>query len=222
VTVRSSEIADDWSERWREFHRPIAIAQRLYVRPPWHPAAAAAAELTDVVIDPGQAFGTGAHATSRLCLELLVTIAREGAASGTLLDIGCGSGILAIAAAKLGFAPVIALDNDPACVEASAANATANRVSIDVRAWDLRRDGLPAARTIVANLLLAPLLLLAERLDHRPERLIASGLLAGQADEFERELELRHQLHRAASLRDGDWLAMLFVGAAPRVSSDEA
>jgi ribosomal protein L11 methyltransferase len=218
VTVRTSEIGDDWSERWREFHRPIDVAQRLHVRPPWHPPPPTT-ELLDIVIEPGQAFGTGAHATSRLCLELLVELERDGAACGALLDVGCGSGILAITAAKLGFAPVIALDNDRACVEASNANAAANRVSIDVRAADLRRDALPVARTIVANLLLAPLLLLSERLEHRPAHLIVSGLLGGQGEELEHELEARHLLRRAASRRDGDWLAMLFVGAAPRVSS---
>jgi ribosomal protein L11 methyltransferase len=221
VTVRTSEIADDWSERWREFHRPIDVAQRLHVRPPWHPPPSAPG-LIDIVIEPGQAFGTGAHATSRLCLELLVSLKNDGVARGGLLDVGCGSGILAITAAKLGFDPVIALDNDPACLEASRANAAANRTSIDVRAWDLRRDVLPSTSTVVANLLLPLLLLLSERLVQRPDRLIASGLLAGQSGELERELEARHQLRRAASLRDQDWLAVLFVAAAPRVSSDLA
>ena len=221
VTVRTSEIADDWSERWREFHRPIDVAQRLHLRPPWHPPPSAPG-LIDIVIEPGQAFGTGAHATSRLCLELLVSLKNDGVARGGLLDVGCGSGILAITAAKLGFDPVMALDNDPACLEASRANATANRTSIDVRAWDLRRDVLPSTSTVVANLLLPLLLLLSERLVQRPDRLIASGLLAGQSGELERELEARHQLRRAASLRDQDWLAVLFVAAAPRVSSDLA
>jgi ribosomal protein L11 methyltransferase len=221
VTVRTSEIADDWPERWREFHQPVDVAQRLHVRAPWHPPSARQG-LIDIVIEPGQAFGTGAHATSRLCLELLAGLERDGTARGGLLDVGCGSGILAIAAAKLGFCPVIALDNDPACVEAANANATANLVAIDIRAWDLRRDRLPAATTVVANLLLAPLLLLSERLERPPERLIASGLLVGQAEELERELEARHRLRRAASLHDGDWLAMLFAGGAPRVSSYEA
>jgi ribosomal protein L11 methyltransferase len=221
VTVRTSEIADDWPERWREFHQPIDVAQRLHVRPPWHPPSATQG-LIDIVIEPGQAFGTGAHPTSRLCLELLAGLERDGTARGSLLDVGCGSGILAIAAAKLGFSPVVALDNDPACVEAATANATANLVSIDIRAWDLRRDRLPAATTVVANLLLSPLLLLSARLERPPERLIASGLLVGQAEQLAHELESHHRLRRAASLRDGDWLAMLFAGGAPRVSSYEA
>ncbi len=217
VTVRTSEIADDWPERWREFHRPAVVAQRLRVRAPWHQRSQTPG-LIDLVIDPGQAFGTGAHATSRLCLELLVALERAGIARGSLLDVGCGSGILAIAAAKLGFAPVVALDNDPACIAAAHANASANGASIDVRAADLRRDAIPPARTVVANLLLAPLVVLSERLEHRPARLIASGLLVEQGDEIARELSVRHRLREAARLHEGDWLAMLFAAAGPSVS----
>jgi ribosomal protein L11 methyltransferase len=217
VTVRTSEIADDWPERWREFHKPVVVAQRLHVCAPWHPRPRNE-RLIDLVIEPGQAFGTGAHATSRMCLELLVGLERAGVARGSLLDVGCGSGILAIAAAKLGFDPVVALDNDSACTEAARANATANGALIDVRAADLRCDAMPPARTVVANLLLAPLLLLSERLEHRPEWLIASGLLVEQGDEVARELSLRHGLREAARLRDGDWLAMLFAAAGASVS----
>ena len=89
------------------------LGERLTVRPPWEPAAATA---LDVVIDPGQAFGTGAHATTRLCLELLL----ELEPGGSLLDLGCGSGVLAIVAAQLGFRPVLAVDNDPASLLATA------------------------------------------------------------------------------------------------------
>ena len=217
VTVRTSEIADDWPERWREFHRPVVVAQRLHVCAPWHPRSRNDG-LIDIVIEPGQAFGTGAHATSRMCLELLVGLERAGVAHGSLLDVGCGSGILAIAAAKLGFDPVVALDNDSACTEAACANATANGALIDVRAADLRRDAMPPARTVVANLLLAPLLLLSERLEHRPARLIASGLLVEQGDEVARELSVRHGLREAARMLDGDWLAMLFAAAGASVS----
>jgi len=217
VTVSTSEIADDWGERWREFHRPVEVAGRLYVRPPWH-SRAPASGLIDIAIDPGRAFGTGAHATTRGCLELLVALAGEGV-SGPLVDVGCGSGILAIAATKLGFSPVIALDNDPACIEAASANADINGVQLDVRAQDLLTDPLPPAQTIVANLLLAPLLVLAQRLHDAPQWLIASGLLADQGDELAASLRLRCGMCEASRLREGDWLAMLFAAAAPRVSS---
>ena len=113
VEVVTTEIADDWLQRWREFHRPVVIGDRLTVRPPWEPAGTSS---IDLVIDPGQAFGTGAHATTRLCLEMLLELPAPG---GSFVDLGCGSGVLAIAAARLGYAPVLALDNDPASVQAT-------------------------------------------------------------------------------------------------------
>src|SRR5206468_12947274 len=103
---------------------------------------------------PGQAFGAGAHATTRLCLEILVGLPAGG---GSFVDLGCGSGVLAITAARLGYEPVLALDNDPASVEATAANAAANGVDLDVRRFDLRADDVPGADVLAANLL-GPLL----------------------------------------------------------------
>ena len=96
VEVSGTEVGDDWADRWREFHKPIAVG-RLYIRPPWSEPLA---DSIDVVIDPAQAFGTGAHPTTHLSLELLLDLP-----PAPLVDIGCGSGVLAIAAAKLGFAP---------------------------------------------------------------------------------------------------------------------
>jgi ribosomal protein L11 methyltransferase len=218
VLVRTSEVADDWAERWREFHRPALVAERLYVRAPWHEPPADA-RLIDIVIEPAQAFGTGAHATTRLCLELLAGLALERAARGALLDIGCGSGILAIGAAKLGFDPVYAIDNDTACIEATQANAAANGVAVKVAVADLRTDSLTAADTVVANLMLGPLLELSRRLERGPRCLIASGLLPDQGDELAHELDARHRLSEVLRLRDGDWLAMRFAAADPRVSS---
>ncbi len=178
VEVSSAEIADDWPERWRAYHRPAVVAERLTVRPPWEAPGATALE---VVIDPGQAFGTGAHATTRLCLELLL----ERPAKGPFLDLGCGSGVLAITAARLGFGPVLAVDNERAAVAATRENAAANRVEISVRRLDLRSQEVPVAETVVANLL-APLLerwataLAGAR--QAPKCIIAGGLLAHEAD----------------------------------------
>ena len=112
VDVRTEEIADDWAQRWRSFHRPLILGERLTVRPPWEPATET--EL-DVVIDPAQAFGTGAHATTRLCLELMLEL-KWPERRGSFVDLGCGSGVLAISAAKLGWAPVTALDYDNVAV----------------------------------------------------------------------------------------------------------
>jgi len=211
VEVSASEIADDWATRWRSFHRPVVVSGRLYVRPPWH-APAADEALIDLVIDPGQAFGTGSHATTRLCLELLVELAESGGADGTLLDIGTGSGVLAIAAAKLGFDPVLAIDHEAESVLAARANARANGVSLDVRRADLGVDQLPPARVITANLLRPLLLELAARLRTPPRALIASGLLTEQVDEVARAFRERHGLRERSRRGEGEWAALLLEG----------
>jgi ribosomal protein L11 methyltransferase len=175
VDVRSEEISNDWQYRWRSFHRPLVIDSVLAVRPPWEPEQGTS---LDVVIDPGQAFGTGSHPTTRLCLELLLSLEPAGA----FVDLGCGSGVLAITAAKLGWDPVLGLDLDPAAVAATRENAGRNEVGIEVRRFDLRVDTLPAAPTLAANLLEPLLVGLAPNLPDGVERLIASGLLAEEAD----------------------------------------
>src|SRR5215203_3702101 len=136
VDVSTSEVPDDWSERWKAFHRPVDVSwrfRRLRVRPPWE--AALEGDGIDLVIDPGQAFGTGSHHTTRLCLELLL----ELDPAGPLADWGCGTGVLAIAAARLGFCPVAACDWEAASVEATRENAAINGVpGIEVTRVDLR------------------------------------------------------------------------------------
>ncbi len=209
VEVSCTEIADDWAERWRSFHRPLVLDGRLCVRPPWEPPGA---EPLDVVIDPGLAFGTGAHATTRLCLELLLELPQPP--SGPLVDLGCGSGVLAIVAARLGYAPVIALDFDPAAVAATVANAAVNDVRLEVHRFDLRFDDLPAAQVVVANLL-GPLLLGWAGRDwpaRPPERLIVSGLLATEADRVAAAFAA-HGLSEHARRVSGEWAA-LFLSVA--------
>jgi ribosomal protein L11 methyltransferase len=202
IEVSSSELPDDWSERWRAFHRPLVLGDRLTVRPPWESPAATAIEL---VIDPGQAFGTGAHATTRLCLELMLELDPAGA----FLDLGCGSGVLAIAAARLGWGPVIAIDNDPASVSATAENARVNRVSVEVRRVDLRGDEpVPATATVAANLLAPLLLAWAPSVPAAAERVIASGLLVHEAEAVAQAFT-SHGFLEAARRSAGDWTALL-------------
>ncbi len=207
VEVRTEEVADDWDRRWREFHKPLVLDGRLAVRPPWEPPVGAEVEL---VIDPGQAFGTGAHATTQLCLELMLELDRAG---GDFLDLGCGSGVLAIAAARLGWAPVVALDYDPASVEAAIDNAGVNGVAIDVRRHDLRVDPVATGRTVAANLLRPLLLAWVKRLAAAPapalpQTLIASGLLLGETDEVS-DAFAALGLVQAARRESGDWAALL-------------
>jgi ribosomal protein L11 methyltransferase len=212
IEVTTSELPDDWSERWKQFHHPLVLGERLAVRPPWEQPLGTAVEL---VIDPAQAFGTGAHATTRLCLELLLSLADAGAERGRLLDLGCGSGVLAIAAAKLGFEPVLAVDFDPLSVDATAANALVNDVTLDVKRCDLRSDPVPAAPLVLANLL-QPLLLGYARVlggsggPAAPRTLIASGLLVHEADEIAAAFAALG-LHERDRRERGEWAALLLA-----------
>ena len=180
VLVRGEEVPDDWAERWKRFHHPLLIAGKLYVRPPWEEPAVNPT-VHELVIDPGQAFGTGTHPTTRLCLELLLDVAPNG----SFADLGCGSGVLAIAAAKLGFAPVTALDSDRAAVQATVVNARENGVALDrVEGYDLRGNAPPPADVVTANLMRPLLLRVAELMgEERPRAMILSGLLDHEADE---------------------------------------
>jgi ribosomal protein L11 methyltransferase len=165
----TADVDPGWREGWKRFHRPVRIG-RLWLGPPWEEPDADAVQ---VVIDPGLAFGTGSHATTRLCLELLLE-----RAPGSVLDLGCGSGVLAVAAAQLGFAPVTALDVDPAAVEAADENARRNRVDIDVRCVDVFAAELPEVQLSLANITLDAAQKLAPRISSG--ELIASGYIAAE------------------------------------------
>jgi ribosomal protein L11 methyltransferase len=250
VEVSTSEIPDDWHERWKQFHRAVLIeppavlavpavpaaaapastaftptaapAARprlpaLHVRPPWEAAHdGRAGPVREIVIDPGQAFGTGAHATTRLCLELLLELAAVEPPRGPLLDVGTGSGVLAIAAAGLGYAPVLGLDNEQESVAAARENALVNCVQIEVRRFDLRHERLPqpdaedgARATVVLANLLRPLLLeLAAALAQPPAHLIAGGLLRAELDEIAAAFAARPCLRERERRYAGEWGAL--------------
>jgi ribosomal protein L11 methyltransferase len=217
VGVRTTEVADDWAERWREFHKPLVFGDRLAVRPPWEPPQATA---LDLVIDPGRAFGTGAHATTRLCLELLLDLPSPGASgplagSPAAIDLGCGSGVLAIAAAKLGYGPVLALDYDQLAVDATVANAAVNGVGdeIETRRFDLRNEPVPAASLVLANLLRPLLLAWSTTLTATAHRwIIASGLLEHEADLIAQAIGA-HGYRERRRLVGGEWAALLLESA---------
>lgn len=205
IEVSATEIPDDWADRWRDFHKPLLVAERLWLRPSWEPPREGA---IDVVVDPGQAFGTGAHPTTRLCLELLCELADTGEAEGELVDLGTGSAVLAIAAKKLGWNPVRGYDHEQAALEAAAANAAANEVELHLERMNLREQLPELAPTVAANMTAPILKAVASQLESPPQVLICSGLLLAEQDEIATafaEVGFREAERR----QDGDWAALL-------------
>jgi ribosomal protein L11 methyltransferase len=230
IDISTSETADDWQERWKRFHRPVLVSApigrsgtahrvaNLRVRPPWEPPGDAQGDaVEEIVIDPGQAFGTGGHASTRLCLELLLALAQLQPPTGPLFDVGTGSGVLAIAAARLGFAPVLGLDHEIESVAAAQSNASANGVAIEIRRLDLRREQLPwgegsqpsfGSTVVIANLLRPLLLELARVMPRAPAQLLAGGLLKGEVDEVAAAFAARLGLREHERRESGDWAAV--------------
>jgi ribosomal protein L11 methyltransferase len=190
--IETTDVLEGWQDRWREFHHGTQVG-RFWVGPPWEVPAGSDA----IVIDPGRAFGTGSHPTTQLTLELLQTLG-----PGSLIDVGCGSGVLSIAAAKLGFDPVLAVDLDEAAVEATTANALANGVTVEARLADALTEELPRVDVALANVALDVVERLLQRL--RAERVVTSGYL----DRDRPKVEGWRHADRAAA--DG-WAADLYA-----------
>jgi ribosomal protein L11 methyltransferase len=172
VSVVRSPIDEGWARAWQDHLVPVTIGT-FTIRPPWIEG-----DPSDLVIDPGPSFGAASHPTTRLCLELL----QELDGGGALVDWGTGSGVLAIAAARLGFAPVTAVELDTFAAHVAKRNAGRNGAVVEVTVGDVTLDA-PWAPTIVANLTLPLVVAAAETFSSAgPTRLIASGVLASQAD----------------------------------------
>lgn len=195
---------DDWQTSWRRFHRAVRVG-KLCVRPPWEPPTPG---LLDVVIDIGMAFGTGSHATTRQCLSALQRLV-----PASLLDLGTGSGVLALAALRLGFRPVHACEHDDLALRAAAANARLNGLAPHLIRADLT-DGtvtLPEAEVVVANVALKPIVAYGRRLTSAasatpsPRHVVLAGLLAEQADGA--RAAYPHYEERERS-QDGEWVLL--------------
>jgi len=190
--VTAGDVPSDWEERWREFHRPVRVGN-LWIGPPWETPPA---DADAIVVDPGRAFGTGGHATTRLCLLLLAELER-----GSLLDVGCGSGVLAIAAARLGYEPVVALDHDPSALEATRRNAAANAAAVECRLADALAGPLPRADVTVANISAEATKRLAPLVD--AETVVTSGYL-------EQDRPVPSGFRHERRVVEGGWAADVF------------
>jgi ribosomal protein L11 methyltransferase len=180
-----TSVAPGWATAWQEFHEPVMIGD-LWLGPPWIDPPAGA---TAVVIRPGMAFGTGAHATTRLCIELLSEEPR-----GMLVDLGCGSGVLSIAACVLGFDPVLAVDIDCIAVAEAREHALLNQVTLDARQGDAADLGITRPALVVANLPAEALQRSLAALE--PVSAIVSGFPAGES--------ISQAGYRVSELRESD------------------
>jgi ribosomal protein L11 methyltransferase len=217
VRVEMGYVPRDWVDGWRDHFRPMLIGA-VRIRPPWEPPLPAP---VDVVIDPGMGFGTGLHPTTRGALRLLQEGAGEaqarGRSRGPLVHAGTGSGVLAIAAAKLGWARVLAFDNDPDALRSARANVEANKVGGLVEVYERDVAGAQLVwferATVLANMTLEPVTALVRRLAAQPlaGRLVAAGILAGMQ---ERELvRTAHDCGFAPRLRvhEEEWVSVELV-----------
>ncbi|MBU2603614.1 MAG: 50S ribosomal protein L11 methyltransferase [Actinobacteria bacterium] len=211
VGIERVLVPGGWEEGWKEHFRPITVG-RICVRPPWEEPPTG--DLLDIVLTPGLAFGTGLHATTRGVLELL----QREAPGGPVLDVGTGTGILAIAAGRLGFFPVRALDNDPQAAEVARENTLENGVEAQVKVLDVSQ--VPAewveGATILANLMLEPVLALIDRLaalDVDFRRLIVSGILMGEQEAIVEEAASRAELAVTERVHEAEWAGLVVVPA---------
>jgi ribosomal protein L11 methyltransferase len=201
----------DWAEAWKAHFPVLRVGRRTVIKPTWREHAAAT---DDVVLDldPGMAFGTGLHPTTRLCLAAVEDLADRGLVDGgRVLDVGCGSGILAIAAARFGARSVLAVDTDPIAVEATVANVARNGLSHRVAA---RVGSLPTAESghdvVLANLIASVLITLAIplRAELRPGgSLVASGIFVDREDGV-RDAFDSAGLETVGRRAEGDWVAL--------------
>lgn len=200
----------DWAEAWKRFFHVEKISDRVVVRPSWEKYEAKSGEVV-ITLDPGLSFGTGKHATTQGCLRFLDQLAAENV-NRSVLDMGCGSGILAIGAALLGFKDVRGFDNDPDCKKVSDENAEINHVSIPFTIDDLSHP-YPPADIVVANILAPVLIQFAPQITASLiSRLIVSGILVEQYDAVKAAYEARG-MQEVESIRIENWRTGLFKKA---------
>jgi ribosomal protein L11 methyltransferase len=201
----------DWAESWKAYFPVLRVGRRLVIRPTWRRHRTTPGDVV-LALDPGMAFGTGLHPTTRLCLAAIESLAdREAVEGGRVLDVGCGSGILAIAAAKLGATRVLAIDTDPIAIEATGANAARNRLArrIVARAGSLP-TGEPPFRVVMANLIAGLLMSLAPLLR---DEVAIGGVLLASGIFIDREAEVRDAfaavgLDVVGRSAEGEWVAL--------------
>lgn len=210
--LSAAEITDSgWAEKWKEHFHARKVGRRIVITPSWEPFAPGDGEVV-LTVDPGQAFGTGTHETTRMCLRFIEDLFDLPRPPRTVLDVGTGTGILGIAAARLGAESVLGIDTDPVAVEVAGKNAELNGVSVPFRAEGTSLSAIPGEHDLVLGNLIAEILVdLAADLVARCApggHLVLSGIVAEKADWVAGEFR-RHGATRVSETVDGQWAAML-------------
>lgn len=203
IELRAAEVSDDWRQRRLDRYQPLIVAERILLRPEWAPENDDEG-MIEITLEQTAAFGTGVHPTTQACLATLVELDPEG----SLADLGCGSGVLAIAAARLGWTPILAADIEPGSVATARRNADRNGVEIDVRQVDVTAEQPPDADTLVANMPPAVQVALAGRLRRAPSTLIASGFKPAEIPAVATAWE-RHGLSVEDEVRANEWSVLV-------------
>ncbi|MEK7851737.1 MAG: 50S ribosomal protein L11 methyltransferase, partial [Deltaproteobacteria bacterium] len=200
---------DDWAHKWKEFFKPEKVTGRIVIKPTWEPYHAQGNEIV-IAIDPGMAFGTGTHATTRACLQLIEEVVGKGDIS-SMFDVGTGSGILSIAAARLGVSKTIAMDIDETARKVAEDNVSLNKVGNSVRIIDTPLDKISIEfELVVANIIAEELVRLSPVLKERVTAggyLVLSGIISEKADMVKESFK---SLALEKEVREGEWVSLLF------------
>lgn len=214
-TYRTSLLLDDdWADRWKEHFKPLRVGKHFLICPTWEQPHATAGDRV-ILIDPGRAFGTGHHETTRLCLEWLEESVHEfkNMERKSLLDVGTGSGILAMASALLGFEPVLGIDNDPEAIEVAAENLELNHLSHKIQLEVTTvADVKERYSVVISNIQSIPLIEMASAMVRRVEpsgRLVLSGILVEQKADVQAAYE-QAGMKLTRSRTDGEWCLLAF------------
>lgn len=208
--IRLSEVYEkDWANNWKKYYKPVKVGQKIVIKPSWEKYKAESGSDIVIEIDPGMAFGTGTHETTKMCIQLLEKYVKM---EGSALDIGCGSGILGIAAIKLGINNCISVDIDPNAVRVTSENAEINNVidKMDIREGNLLDVVTGQYEVIVANIIADAIIELSSVVGNYLKEqgvFIASGIIKDRYDEVKTQL-----LHNGFTVKDelfmGEWVAV--------------
>jgi ribosomal protein L11 methyltransferase len=206
AVVETEEVEEvDWSEAWKQFFKPVTIGRSLWIRPSWEDATVPEGRV-EIVLDPGQAFGTGDHPTTRMCLQLLEEVVDRGV---SVADIGCGSGILSVAAMKLGAESVDAVDTDQLSVASTQENAERNGVAISAFVGaGFEPLGARSYDVVVSNIISAAVIGLAGEAAERTNCWVVSGIIGPNWPDVE-EAVSKAGFRATKKIEEGDWVAAI-------------